>query len=125
MIKKVDMNIWGRDFDLKVEFDCYRGEKVTKSQEEALKKFVKNVDIINKSRKILEKYCEKSVYADDENQKKDNIFSYIKPEYIYVKREEKPRVAIMCKYKYDMEHGLAIVFEDGGNITIGLQDEIL
>ena len=125
MIKKVDMNIWGRDFDLKVEFDCYRGEKVTKSQEEALKKIVKNIDLINKSKKMLEKYCEKSVYADNENQKKDNVFSYIKPDYIFVKREDKPRVAIMCKYKYDMEHGLAIVFEESGNITIELQDEIL
>ncbi len=125
MIKKIDMNIWGRDFDLKVEFDCYRGEKVTKSQEEALKKIIKNIDLINKSKKMLEKYCEKSVYADNENQKKDNVFSYIKPDYIFVKREDKPRVAIMCKYKYDMEHGLAIVFEDSGNITIELQDEIL
>ena len=125
MIKKVDMNIWGRDFDLKVEFDCYRGEKVTKSQEEALKKIIKNIDLINKSKKMLEKYCEKSVYADNENQKKDNVFSYIKPDYIFVKREDKPRVAIMCKYKYDMEHGLAIVFEESGNITIELQDEIL
>ena len=125
MIKKVDMNIWGRDFDLKVEFDCYRGEKVTKSKEEALKKIIKNIDLINKSKKMLEKYCEKSVYADNENQKKDNVFSYIKPDYIFVKREDKPRVAIMCKYKYDMEHGLAIVFEESGNITIELQDEIL
>ena len=125
MIKKVDMNIWGRDFDLKVEFDCYRGEKVTKSQEEALKKIIKNIDLINKSKKMLEKYCEKRVYVDNENQKKDNVFSYIKPDYIFVKREDKPRVAIMCKYKYDMEHGLAIVFEDSGNITIELQDEIL
>lgn len=125
MIKKVDMNIWGRDFTLKVEFDCYRGEKVTKLQEEALKKIAENIDEINKSKILLEKYCKKSVDADDENQKKDNVFSYIKPDYIYVKREDKPRVAIMCKYKYDMEHGLAIIFEDSGKITIGSQDEIL
>ena len=125
MTKNIDIKIWGRDFNLNVEFDCYCGEKITISQEEALEKFVKNVDLLNKSKILTEKYCKKSVYADDENQKKDNIFSYIKPDYIYVKREDKPRVAIMCKYKYDMEHGLAIVFEDSGNIIIGLQEIIL
>ena len=63
--------------------------------------------------------------ADNENNRKDNIFSYIKPEYLFVKREDHPRVALMCKYRYDMEHGLAVVFAADGGITVGTQDIIL
>jgi len=34
-------------------------------------------------------------------------------------------VAIMCKYKYDIEHGIAIVFFSDGKIEVGTQDIIL
>ena len=63
--------------------------------------------------------------ADDENKKKDNILSYVKPEYIFVKREDNPRILILCKYRYDLEHGLAIVFSPDGSIVVGPQDIIL
>ena len=72
-----------------------------------------------------ERFCREEVIADSENNKKDNIFSYIKPEYIFVKCEDHPRVAIMCKYRYDIEHGLAVVFATDGSVTVGLQDFIL
>ena len=63
---------------------------------------------------------------DDENAKKDNIFSYIKPECLFVKRDkENPRIAMICKYRYDLEHGLAVVFSSDGEVTVGMQDIIL
>ena len=31
----------------------------------------------------------------------------------------------MCKYRYDIEHGLAVVFATDGSVTVGLQDFIL
>ena len=59
----------------------------------------------------------------NENQKKDNIFSYIKPEYLFVVRDEKkPRLALICKYRYDPEHGLAIVFTTDGKASVKTQD---
>ena len=58
--------------------------------------------------------------------KKDNIFSYVKPDYLFVKNETKyHKVALMCKYRYDEEHGLTVVFDSEGKVTVGDQDIIL
>jgi len=125
LIKKIKINIWNRDFELPVEYDCFSNEKVTDSQINALNDFLKNKVLLDKAKLSIEEYCKKDLDEDKENKNKDNIFTYIIPNYIYVKRDEKPRVAIMCKYKYDMEHGLAIVFYQNGKIEVGLQDIIL
>ena len=45
------------------------------------------------------------------------------PESIFVKRDG--RVAIMCRYKFDSEHGIAVVFKDNKFEQIGMQDIIL
>ena len=64
--------------------------------------------------------------ADVSNSNKDNIFTYVKPVNIFVKHEEvNPRVAIMCKYRYDMEHGLAVVFMHDEKIIVGNEDIII
>ena len=126
MIKTLVINIWGREFSLPVEYDCCKGEKITKKQMAAVQNFVSHADWIEVSKENVEAFCREQVFEDDENQKKDNIFSYIKPDYLFVKREKSnPRVAIMCKYRYDPEHGLAVVFSPDGYITVGIQDIIL
>ena len=125
MINAVKMRIWGRDFSLPVEYDCYKGEEVTEEQENAIAEFNNRQDLIEVSKSIIEDYCKDQVKEDNENLKKDNIFSYIKPEYLFVKREDKPRILMMCKYRYDLEHGLAVVFTTEGNVLVGSQDMIL
>lgn len=126
MIESLETTIWGRKFTLPVEYDCYEGEEVTKSQIQALKNFRSHTEWIEKSRSIVEKYCREQVMSDEENTKKDNIFSYIKPECIFIKHEShKPRVALMCKYRYDIEHSLTVVFSSDGKATVGMQDIIL
>ena len=126
MIESLETTIWGRKFTLPVEYDCYEGEEVTKSQIQALKRFKSHTEWIEQSKSIVEDYCREQVMSDDENAKKDNIFSYIKPECLFVKRDkESPRIAMMCKYRYDLEHGLAVVFSSDGEVTVGMQDIIL
>ena len=126
MIDEIKTIIWGRSFTLPVEYDCYEDEEVTKAQIQALKNFRSHTEWIEKSRSIVEKYCREQVMSDEENTKKDNIFSYIKPECLFVKRDkENPRIAMMCKYRYDLEHGLAVVFSSDGEVTVGMQDIIL
>lgn len=125
LIKNINLCVWDREFELPIEYDCYANEKVTREQLSAIDKFTQNTLKIQESKMFVEKYCKQSLELDKSNQKKNNIFSYIKPDYLYVKREEKPRVAIMCKYKYDLEHGIAIVFSQDGEIKVGLQDIIL
>lgn len=125
LIEKCCISIWERDFELPINYNCYEGEIVTDEQLLLLKEFFSHPEWINKSKNIVVKYCEQQVLDDDENQKKDNIFSYIKPMSVFVKNVKRPRVALICKYRYDEEHGLAIVFDKMGNINVGPEDIIL
>lgn len=125
MIDKLSLSIWGRVFELPVNYNCYEGETVTEEQIQLINKFIEHSEWIKKSKDIVEDYCKQQVLDDKENQKKDNIFSYIKPMSVFVKHVKKPRIALICKYRYDEEHGLAIVFDKEGNITVGSEDIIL
>ena len=125
MINELNISIWERAFLLPVEYDCYDDEIVTDSQKSAVKMLTMHPEWIVSAKEQVKSFCREEVLKDDENNKKDNIFSYVKPEYLFVKHETKPRIAIMCKYRYDMEHGLAVVFSADGRITVGPEDIIL
>lgn len=126
LTNSLEIIIWGRSFTLPVEYDCYEDEVVTEEQIQAFNTFKSHTKWIDKSKRVIEDYCRQEVLDDDENNKKDNIFSYIIPECIFIKHDAiNPRVALMCKYRYDLEHGLAVVFSHDGKITVGEQDIIL
>ena len=126
MIDSVNITIWGREFVLPIEYNCYDGEVVLEEQVEALEAFLVHKEWIEKAKGCVEDYCREDVADDESNNKKNNIFSYVKPECIFIKHEShKPRVALMCKYRYDIEHGLAVVFSSDGKATVGMQDIIL
>ncbi|MDD4496263.1 MAG: hypothetical protein PHV32_18310 [Eubacteriales bacterium] len=126
MTKTIKLIIWGREFSLPVEYDCYEGETVTSEQMQALSNFLAHTEWLAKAKDCVESYCKESLMEDAENSKKDNIFSYVKPEYLFIKRDKKrPRVVLVCKYRYDPEHGLAIVFSFDGKVSVGSQDMIL
>ena len=125
MIKHLEICIWGRDFSIPVEYNCYVGESLLPEQTDAINEFLKHPEWLEKAKHLVEQYCHEQVMDDTENSKKDHVFSYIKPQVFFVKHEKKPRIALMCKYRYDMEHGLAVVFTTDGGITAGPQDIIL
>ena len=118
-------NIWGRDFDLKVIFDVYEDESVLEAQEAALINFEKNADKLLNSSKDIEKYCIK-IDGDRIGKKIDNIFKYVMPQSILIKRTDKKRIVVLlCNYRFDEEHGIAMVFENEKLCMIGTQDELL
>lgn len=126
MIKNISIKIWDRDFSLNVDYNCYPGEKVTAKQEEMVYMLMKHHEWFDKAKKKVVDYCKDKVNEDESNQKKGNVFSYLKPEYIFVKHDDSnSTIAIMFKYRYEPEHGLAVVFDENGNIKIGIQDIIL
>ena len=123
---KIKITIWGRDFELAKIYECHKDEEVTPEQLKAYDCFVSNPEWLENAKTLVEEYAKASVLADDTNKKKESIFSYVIPDYILIKRyDDNPRVALMCKYKYEPEHGLAIVFTNTGEIEIGIQDIIL
>lgn len=126
MINSISISVWGRVFTLPIVYDCYKGESVTKEQIESLNIFLSHEDWIANAKQPVEDYCRELVSEDEENFKKDNIFSYVKPERIFVKRGfDYPRIALLCKYLYDPEHGLAIMFSADGTASVGSQDIVL
>lgn len=119
----LSIKIWKRDFDLKVIYDCYTGETVLEEQKDALKKFTTDKRLIESSLSNVEKYCLNQNKEEIGSEAIDNVFKYVMPESIFVKRD--CRVAIMCRYKFDPEHGMAVVFKDGKFVSVGKQDIIL
>ena len=117
--------IWNREFDLRVVFDSY-DEEVLPIQEQALEAFLKSENTIQESKQQLEKYILNDEYAEIEGNSIDNIFKYVIPTDIYIPRTPETRtVALLCDYRFDEEHGLAIIFENEQFKEIGEQDIVL
>lgn len=125
-MNKVQLNVWGRFFDLEVIYDCFDDEKVLASQEEAFHAFCAAGEAIARSQKDIEKYCMNQNPKEINMDSIDNIFKYVIPKYIYITRSEKDHVvALMCNYRFDMDNGIAMVFKNETLVEIGSQDIIL
>ena len=123
-MNKMNCRIWNRDFNLDIVFDIYKGENVSEKQKEALEEFRKNSSVLlNDSSDICE-YCLKQNKDDIPSKKIDNIFKYVVPQKVYICRSENRKVALLCAYKFDSEHGIALVYENEKLITIDKQDVV-
>ena len=103
----------------------YPGEEILPAQKEAIEKFL-DLSTIKESREKVEKYCLENNGEEIGTDKIINIFKYVMPKYLFVKRNEKKHiVAIMCNYKFDNDNGIAVVFENEKFVAVGDQDIIL
>ena len=123
-MNKAKVCIWGRDFELPVSFQNFPGEEVTKMQNMMLDT-IPTIDYSD-SLAMVEQYIMKYNGFEIGTDHIDNIFKYVMPKSVLVTRNEKERCfAIICNYKFDMEHGLAVVYENEKYKTVGAQDIIL
>lgn len=119
------IKVWGRDFNLKVIFDTYDDEDITSIQREAIEAFVDVADELLSSCEEIKKYC------IENNSEKisgtiENIFKYVVPVSIYVEHNKKKRVvSLLCNYRFDEEHGIALTYENEKLKHIGSQDDVL
>ena len=124
-MSKVDKTIWGRKLQLKVIYDCFEDEEIAPSQEKALSSFLGDCPEVELSLASLKNYCEKysagKIKADDI----DNVYKYVVPRSIFVMRKPKGAVALLCDFKFDIEHGIAIVFKDGRLESITTQNAVM
>lgn len=105
------VTIWGRPLDINIIFECYGDQIPTDNQKSRLDSFLSNIEVVDSVLENVKLYC-----LEDENMMGvsdiPNIFRYVMPDSLYVKRDdEEGIVALLCDYKYDIEHGIAIVFE--------------
>lgn len=115
--------IWGRSFELEIRYDIRPGETLLPIQKEAVEQFIKKAAILDRSLPELKIYCAENSDGEVEVKDIDNIFKYVVPAYVFVIRDEKHRmVALICHYKFDPEHGLAMLFENEELKEIGEED---
>ena len=126
MNDKITLNIWEREFHLDVVYDCYAGENVTPLQSETFHALNQNNDCINSTLQNVKAYCVDN-YGDEVTLSDlNNIFKYVVLKAIFIKRDHQNHIfALMCHFKLDMEHGLALVFQENKLVKIGAEDIIL
>ena len=124
-MNKEKMNLWNRDFELCISYSCYPGEEITEIQTNTAKEFCENSSVALTALDELKVYIEKSSDMEIKANEIENIFKYVMPKSIFVPRTESKIVAINCNYKFDMENGIAVVFENGRLKEIGPQEIIL
>lgn len=74
----------------------------------------------------LKEYIENNYPDRIQEEKISNIFRYIIPKIIFIPRQKEGKiVALLCDFAFDIEHGIALVFQDGAIKEIGSQDIIL
>lgn len=124
-MNKIKCKIWGREFELPVDFDVFPGEEIINQQKEALREIISQMPVSLEDTHEIEKYC-KQVNPKEIPNGLDNVFKYVMPTSFYIKRsEEKHIVALLCNYKFDEENGIALIFENKKLLKIGIQDIIL
>lgn len=124
-MNSMNINIWGRDFELPVIIKQFKGKEIIDTQKEAEAEFRVCGNIVNTVKSEVEKYILENGLKENGITEIDNIFKYVIPKSILIPKTKERVVAVMCNYKFDMEHGLAIVFENEKLKDIGPQDIIL
>jgi hypothetical protein len=123
---KCKMNIWGREFELPLVYECYDGEEVLESQKEAFALLERNSDETDDSLNHVKRYVKKTGADSLADNEIENIFRYVMPKSIFVPHSKSHQIAaILCNYKFDAEHGIAVIFENGHFKKIGPQDIVL
>ena len=123
----IKYNFLGRELSLNFIFDVFDNEEVTELQKETYNKVINNMDdIFVKSLEKLKEYCKNNYDIEvDET----NLYKYIVPKEIYIKREKENedycKIGILCNFKCDIENGIAIVLINNTVCDIGMQDIIL
>lgn len=117
--------IWGRDFELRIVYQNFPGEDVTLAQEKSTAS-IDETDYCS-ALDMVKQYIKKW-NADELREDTDisNIFRYVIPKsFLIPRKDDKATFAVMCNYKFDMEHGIAVLFENGKCKEVGPQDLVL
>ena len=111
MINKMSIAIWERKFELDVIYKTFAGKGITALQGEAADMFYKKKEF-NDSLEQIKMYVMSNGGLENGVTGIDNIFRYVMPKCIYIPKANNRTVAILCDYRFDPEHGIAVVYEN-------------
>lgn len=124
MMSKYTLKIWGREFEVDINFETF-GREVDDIQIET----INNIEKVNfGSQETIARIINYIVndYSDIETDVDSiNLFKYLIPKKIYVPKLGKRIFAILFNYRFDEEHGFALVYENEALTDIGSEDIIL
>ncbi|AKT49268.1 hypothetical protein ADJ70_10505 [Olsenella sp. oral taxon 807] len=121
------MSTWGKEITVEVRFDLLDDERVTSKQAYALGVIFVLWDAVNGALDALKSYCLENdgnmLTSECGTARIDDIFDVVEPYSLFVVRDDSKRsVALMCHYRLDPEHGLALLFENERLTKIGPED---
>lgn len=103
---------------------CRPNEGVLESQLEAKQAIFDKWQAVEDAKPEVEKYCLKCD-GDVIGERIENIFKYVMPTELLMLRDGSAhKVALMCNYRFDPEHGIAVVFKGEKLLGIMPQDEL-
>lgn len=118
-MSKVKIQVWGRDFTLDIFFDEYK-EYISCAQFETASLLADKA--IEDGTEVIKDYIKTHITSDTPIECVDNIFKYVIPTSVYIPDTEDSEYIVMCDYKYDLEHGIALKYGKDGLISIDSQD---
>lgn len=122
---KINMNIWGRRFELDIYYRMSSDNSISAEQKAAYDAFMKK-NVVDEVLPELKAYIEENYASKMREEKVSNIFKYAIPRMVFIpKQTEGNTVALMCDFSFDAEHGIALVFHDEVLEAIGSQDIVL
>lgn len=123
-MNKLQMNIWGRMCEIELIYQVFEDGIITELQNNTVKQ-INHIDFTDAKSAVI-KYIEETLNEMERPEKVENIFRFVKPKKLFVVQQSDKRVfALLCNYKLDIEHGLAVVFENEVVKEVGPQDIIL
>lgn len=120
----------GREFKVHIDYNNYPGEKTTDIQKQ-IGKDVKKIDLGSSLKQVRNYIKENDSDAlkefDSSDSKIKNPFRYIKPKAIYIPKNQtdSKQFHVLCNYRFDPEHGIAITYENGKPKRVVQQDYVL
>lgn len=119
---KKTVNIWGRNCEINIVFDCFKEEAIDDCQKQAYDEFMKNWEkMMDSAYAQLEKYCTENYSEQIGGHSFDNIFKYIIPRCLYIQKtpDKTKIIGLLCKFKFDAENGIAVKFQNNKAVEVG------
>lgn len=118
---KLSVKIWGKKFNLPIKFE---GDEPTNNQERAIEKFQNDLPAELSNEKKVTDFIIKHNSSELGGTTVSDVHKYVTPKFVCVKKSNSTRgVAVVCKYKFEKDKDLAIIFNNEKFKKIELADK--